>query len=70
MLGWKCVRNVFVCGFRVHSQGCDPRHGEEWREKTFCGNEAKEWVWKEAQNVVLFHLLMGRHGHGHGARHC
>lgn len=32
---------------------------KRWREKIFCANEAKEWVWKEAQNVVLLHLLMG-----------
>lgn len=59
MPGWICVRNVFVCGFRMHSQGCDPRHGKEVEGKDFCGNEAKEWVWKGAQNVALFHLLMG-----------
>lgn len=57
---WKCVRNVFVCGFRMHSRSCDPRHGEEVEEKIFCGNEAKEWVEKRLRMWFCFTFSWGR----------
>ena len=44
--------HVPVCGFGRHSQGCDARHGEV-EGRMFCGNEAKGWVWKGVQKVVL-----------------